>query len=80
MNIQNYLKQRRGKRASELARAAGTSVGYLRLLSYGLRRPSAEMAMKLEAASQGEISARELRPDIQWPKAHQPDHDQSNSD
>ncbi|MDS4030774.1 MAG: YdaS family helix-turn-helix protein [Candidatus Contendobacter sp.] len=67
MDIKTYIKQSRGKHARELASKAGTSVGYLRLMSYGLRTPSAEMAIRLEKASEGAILARELRPDLPWP-------------
>lgn len=67
MNLQHYLKQHRGQAARDLAQATGTSVGYLREISYGLRRPSAEMALKLERASGGLITARDIRPDLPWP-------------
>ena len=67
MDIRTYIKQSRGHHAKALAQKAGTSVGYLRLLSYGLRRPSAELALRLEYASGGLITASELRPDLPWP-------------
>ncbi|MDS4026102.1 MAG: hypothetical protein RKO25_03790 [Candidatus Contendobacter sp.] len=67
MDIRTYIKQSRGHHAKALAQKAGTSVGYLRLLSYGLRKPSADLAIRLEHASDGLIPARELRPDLPWP-------------
>ncbi len=74
MDIHTYLKKNRGRKAHELAASAGTSIGYLRLLGYGLRKPSADIAIRLEHASKGELIARELRPDLPWPtplKAHE---------
>lgn len=52
---------------SEIAKEAGTSLGYLRVCRYGQRRLSAEIAMHLERATNGEILARDIRPDIPWP-------------
>lgn len=60
---------------AEIAREAGTSLGYLRVCRYGQRRLSAEIAMRLEKASNSEILAREIRPDLPWPcyaPAHAP--------
>lgn len=66
MDIKTYLTVNTTATARALARRAGTSHGYLRLMGYGVRRPSAEMALKLESASDGLITARELRPDVPW--------------
>ena len=79
MDIQTYIKQSRGHHAKALAQMAGTSVGYLRLLSYGLRRPSADMALKLEHASGGLITARELRPDLPWPASRSIAHEDATT-
>ena len=69
MDIHTYLKLNRGRKAQEFANRANTSLGYLRLLGYGVRRPSADMAIRIEDASYGEITAYELRPDLPWPHA-----------
>lgn len=68
MDIRTFLKQHRAVEARMLARRAGTSHGYLRLLGYGVRRPSVGLALMLEHASAGLLTARELRPDLPWPE------------
>lgn len=67
MDIRTFLKQHRAAEARMLAQSAGTSHGYLRLLGYGIRRPSADLALILEHASAGLLTARQLRPDLPWP-------------
>jgi DNA-binding transcriptional regulator YdaS (Cro superfamily) len=69
MDIKTYLKQHKASERRRLADAAGTKLIYLRQMSNGSRRPSAEMAVRLEHASHGIITARELRPDLPWPGA-----------
>ena len=71
MDIPTYFQQHGIHARRELARAAGTKLIYLRQIRHGLRRPSAELALRLEHASGGLITARELRPDLPWP-ARQP--------
>lgn len=41
----------------------GASYGYLRLIAYGHRRPSAKIATAIEKATCGDITRKELRPD-----------------
>jgi hypothetical protein len=43
-----------------------TSVSYLFLLGYGVRKPQVEMAARIEQASKGELSMEYLRPDLKW--------------
>lgn len=47
-----------------VALAAGTTVGHLRQLAGGHRRASAELAERLEAASDGELAIAFVRPDL----------------
>lgn len=67
MDITTYFKSHPIQARRELARAAGTKVIYLRQIRHGHRRPSADLAIRLEHASGGLITARELRPDLPWP-------------
>ena len=67
MDINTYLKQHSIQARRDLAQAAGTKLIYLRQVSTGLRNISAELAIRLEHASHGLITARELRPDLPWP-------------
>jgi DNA-binding transcriptional regulator YdaS (Cro superfamily) len=43
-----------------------TSVSYLYNLGYGVRKPTPEMAARIELASKGELSMEYLRPDLKW--------------
>ena len=57
MNLKEYLK---GKNKDNFAQQIGTTVNYLRLLIYGIRRPSPELAKKIEEATHGKVSRWEL--------------------
>lgn len=49
----------------------GTSRAYLRLIAYGHKTASAEMAAKTEIASGGTVTRKQLRPDdwnVIWPE------------
>lgn len=52
-----------------VAEKAGTSVGHLWQLAGGHRNASAELAVRLQEASEGEITIAGLRPDL-VPLAH----------
>jgi len=67
MNLRAYLKVLHPGHLDALAEATGTKPVYLRQVSRGFRRPSMTLALKLEAASGGVLTARELRPDLPWP-------------
>lgn len=69
MDIKTYLKQHNIQSRRDLAEAAGTKLIYLRQISTGLRKVSADLAVRLEHASGGLITAYELRPDLPWPRA-----------
>ncbi|RUQ28522.1 MAG: hypothetical protein EKK68_14555 [Candidatus Competibacteraceae bacterium] len=66
MDIKTYLKQHKPRDRRALADAAGTKLIYLRQISAGLRRASADLAIRLEHASNGLMTAREIRPDLPW--------------
>lgn len=68
MDVKAYLKHHKARAKRDLAEAAGTNISYLRQIGYGIRLPSAELAIRLEYASHGLITAREVRPDLPWPK------------
>ena len=51
---------------SSLANAIGTSQTAVSLFLQGRKRPSAETAMRIEAATKGAIKAEEIRPDVPW--------------
>jgi len=67
MNLQAYFDTHPNPAIAAMARRAGTSLAYLQHCKYGNRRMSADLAIRLEHASGGLITARELRPDLPWP-------------
>ena len=69
MDISTYLKTYGYKAGAELAEKAGTNLMYLKQIMWGIRTMSAELALYLEAASNGVVTAYENRPDLPWPHA-----------
>jgi len=67
MNLNDYFSKYRVAHITRVAQQAGTSLGYLRGCKYGQRQMSADLAIWLEYATGGELTARELRPDLPWP-------------
>lgn len=67
MNMTNYLKTLDTRTVTRFADAVGTKAIYLRQIGYGFRRPSMRLALHIEQASHGLITAREVRPDLPWP-------------
>lgn len=52
------------KTASDAAvSSTGTSRAYLRLIAYGHKTASAEIAVRTETATKGEVTRQDLRPD-----------------
>ncbi len=67
MNLQTYFDQYGTAGVKVMAERIGSSMAYLQHCKYGNRRMSADMAIRLEQASGGVLTARELRPDLPWP-------------
>ena len=67
MNLNEYFSKYRVAHLTRVAQQAGTSLGYLRGCKYGQRQMSADLAIWLEYVTGGELTARELRPDLPWP-------------
>lgn len=73
MNLSDYLKTLTPDQVASFADKAGTSVGYLTTqLAYGYRRIGPQLALALEAASEGALKADELCPDFPWSAAANP--------
>lgn len=68
MNLEQFFDKHKTSHVEDVARAAGTNLAYLRQCKYGTRRMSADLAVKMEAASGREMTAQELRPDLPWRK------------
>ncbi len=48
----------------ELAEKSGTTLGYLRLLLSGARKPSHTLAKAIQAATNNQVTKEAMRPDI----------------
>ena len=57
MDVKTFLKTATREDREQVARAAGTSVAYLKQLAGGHRNPSKHLAERLERASSGRINA-----------------------
>lgn len=66
MNLHDYFSKHGTKSVSKIAERAGTNLPYLQQCKYGTRRMSADLAIVLEHVTNGEMTARELRPDLPW--------------
>jgi NAD(P)H-dependent flavin oxidoreductase YrpB (nitropropane dioxygenase family) len=66
MKLADHLRELDAPARARLARKVSRagSVGYLYLIAGGHRRPSAELAKKIEQATAGKVTRAELRPDI----------------
>jgi len=60
MTLADYLEEQGHGALTRLAKAAGTSKGYLADIVDGRRTPSVAFAKRIEAATQGQISAISL--------------------
>lgn len=57
MKLNQYLKR---KNREVFADLIGTTKNYVNLLACGSRRPSPELALKIEKATKGEVTVLEL--------------------
>lgn len=57
MLLKQYLK---GKNRELFAAKVGTTKNYINLLACGARRPSPDLALRIEAESMGQVTLREL--------------------
>lgn len=63
-HLREWLAKTPADRREEVAKQAGTSVGYLWQLSGGHRKATSDLAARLQDASGGEITIAGLRPDL----------------
>lgn len=64
MDMRTFLKTTSKTERERVAKEVETTVAYLFQLAGGHRKPSVKLAMRLEKASGGLLSRRDLRPDI----------------
>lgn len=63
-HLRDWLASASTSRRQEVAAAANTTVGHLWQLAGGHRKASAELAERLQDASEGQITIAGLRPDL----------------
>lgn len=71
MDLHAYLRSLPDLAARHaFAQSAGTSLGYLRHVSLGTKRPSPALCVALERGSSGAVSRKSLRQDWKsiWPE------------
>lgn len=66
MNLLNYIKALDKAQMAGLAERCETSVGQLKQVAYGHRRPSVALTISLERETKCAITCEALRPDIDW--------------
>jgi DNA-binding transcriptional regulator YdaS (Cro superfamily) len=64
MNLKQYFKDEPYGSKKEMADHLGITQTWLGLLIRKARRPSPALAKKIEKATEGLVSAKELRPDL----------------
>lgn len=64
MNLKNYFKDEPLGAKKEMAEYLGITQTWMGLLISKKRRPSPVLAKKIEKATQGLVTAKELRPDL----------------
>lgn len=64
--LKQFLKQLTPDEQVEFARKCGTSLGYIRKAMSINQRFSAELCIKFEQYSLGDVRCEDLRPDINW--------------
>ena len=64
MNLKQYFKDELYGAKKEMAEYLGITQTWLGLLIRKARRPSPELAKKIEKATQGLVTKKELRPDL----------------
>lgn len=63
---ETYLKSLPRMVRAALAERAGTKLSYLQYAINGKKSVSIELACRLELASNGRITRRDIRPDVDW--------------
>lgn len=64
MDCRTFLRSTDAAERERVAKRARTTVAYLRQIAGGHSRPSADMAVRLEAASDGRMTREELLPEF----------------
>lgn len=66
MDLQEYLKIHGQAARIKLALALNTHPQQITNFAYGYRRPNIQAALKINRLTEGVVTLKELRPDIDW--------------
>ena len=66
MNLHDYIKPFDKNALENFAGSCGTTIGQLKQVAYGYRRPGAALAICIERESSRSVTCEEMRPDIDW--------------
>jgi DNA-binding transcriptional regulator YdaS (Cro superfamily) len=64
MDMKTFLNTHSESEVQSLAEKVGSKMVYFKQIASGFRRPSKILSMSIEMASDGKITAVELRPDL----------------
>ena len=64
MNLKQYFEEEPIGAIKEMAEHLGVTQSWMSLLIHEKRKPSAALAKRLEEATQGLVTRKELRPDL----------------
>ena len=64
MTLKEYFQDKKRGSMVAFAKQAGISKTWLSLMCNGLRKPSPELAGKIEVATKGKVTRKDMRPDI----------------
>ncbi len=65
MKLLDYIKPLAKEQLEAFAGSCGSTVGQIKQVAYG-RRASAELAIRIDIASSGQVSCEDIRDDIDW--------------
>lgn len=65
MKLIDYIKPMTKEELDAFAARCGSTVGQLRQVAYG-RRTSADLAIRIDIASDGVVNCEDIRDDINW--------------
>ena len=66
MTLHDYIKLLDKQALESFAARCGTSVGQLKQVAYGHRRPGAALAISIERETDRPVVCELMRPDIDW--------------
>ncbi|WP_314407389.1 YdaS family helix-turn-helix protein [Pseudomonas kuykendallii] len=66
MTLLDYIKTLSKDELERFATGCGTTVGQMKQVAYGNRRPNGGLAIAIDRETRGEVPCEMTRPDIDW--------------